>query len=177
MVVGTETDVLPAGDGAKGYISATFHAPGNTFKVHEEMKKHVYDKGKGATTWDKTGEVLYNRTLVNAMITVEAVRNAIKKHGKKVTGEHVREGMEDRRPRPGTSRPAGLRQDDAADQEQLRDHEGNGPVIFQQWDGKQWKLVSDWIEPMRDVVRPMMEASAKKFADENKVTPRQCPSS
>jgi hypothetical protein len=30
---------------------------------------------------------------------------------------------------------------------------------------------------MRDIVRPMMEASAKKFADENKITPRQCPSS
>jgi branched-chain amino acid transport system substrate-binding protein len=57
------------------------------------------------------------------------------------------------------------------------DHEGNGPVIFQQWDGKEWKLVSDWIEPMRDVVRPMMEESAKKFAAENKITPRQCPSS
>ena len=57
------------------------------------------------------------------------------------------------------------------------DHEGNGPVVFQQWDGKEWKLVSDWIEPMRDVVRPMIEESAKKFADENKITPRQCPSS
>ena len=57
------------------------------------------------------------------------------------------------------------------------DHEGNGPVLIQQWDGHQWKVVSDWIEPMRDVVRPMMEESAKKFADENKVTPRQCPSS
>jgi hypothetical protein len=30
---------------------------------------------------------------------------------------------------------------------------------------------------MRDVVRPMVEESAKKFADENKITPRQCPSS
>jgi branched-chain amino acid transport system substrate-binding protein len=54
------------------------------------------------------------------------------------------------------------------------DHEGNGSILIQQWDGKQWKIVSDWIEPMRDVVRPMMEASAKKFATENKIEPRTC---
>ncbi len=86
---GTEADVIPAGDAAKGYISATFHAPGKNFKIHEELKKHVYDKNKGSATWDKVGEVLYNRGLVNAMITAEAVRDAVKKHGKKLTGEHV----------------------------------------------------------------------------------------
>jgi branched-chain amino acid transport system substrate-binding protein len=171
---GTETDVLPAGDGAKNYIAATFHAPGKGFKIHEELKKHVYDKGKGATTWDKVGEVLYNRTLVNAMMTTEAVRYAVKKYGKKVTGEQVREGMEnldltqarlDQLGFGGMMRPIKVTCDD---------HEGRGPVIFQQWTGKEWKIVSDWIEPMHDVVRPMMVASAKKFAEENKVTPRDC---
>ena len=29
-----DSDVVPAGDGAKGYKGATFHAPGSTFKVH-----------------------------------------------------------------------------------------------------------------------------------------------
>jgi len=54
------------------------------------------------------------------------------------------------------------------------DHEGNGPVIIQQWDGKAWKFVSDWIEPMRDVIRPMIEEAAAKFAKENNITPRDC---
>jgi branched-chain amino acid transport system substrate-binding protein len=53
------------------------------------------------------------------------------------------------------------------------DHEGNGPVAYQQWDGKQWKIVSEWIEPMRDVVRPMMEESAGKYAAENKIEARK----
>jgi branched-chain amino acid transport system substrate-binding protein len=174
---GSEADVVPAGAAAKGYISATFHAPGNAFKVHEEIKKHVYDKGKGATTWDKVGEVLYNRTLVNAMITSEAVRGAIKKHGKKVTGEHVREAMENLELTQARLDRLGFGKMMQPIKVSCSDHEGKGQVIFQQWDGKQWKLISDWITPMHDVVRPMMEASAKKFADENKVTPRQCPSS
>src|SRR5947199_10433732 len=42
-----DSDVVPAGDGAKGYKGATFHAPGTNFKVNSEIVKHVYDKGKG----------------------------------------------------------------------------------------------------------------------------------
>ena len=55
----------------------------------------------------------------------------------------------------------------------LADHEGNGPILVQQWDGKAWNVVSDWISPMQDVVRPMIEASAAKFATENKIEPRK----
>ncbi len=33
-------------------------------------------------------------------------------------------------------------------------------ALVQQWDGKKWNVVSDWIEPMRDVVRPKLEAAA-----------------
>jgi branched-chain amino acid transport system substrate-binding protein len=174
---GTEADVVPAGDGAKGYISATFHTPGKNFKVHEDIKKFVYDRNKGSTTWEKAGEVLYNRALVNAMMTTEAVRDAIKKHGKKVTGENVREGMENLNLTQARLDQLGFGKMMRPIRITCNDHEGNGPILIQQWDGKQWNIVSDWIEPLRDVVRPMMEESAKKFADENKITPRQCPSS
>jgi branched-chain amino acid transport system substrate-binding protein len=172
---GAEPDVVPAGESGKGYLSATFHGVGNTYKIHDELKKHVHDKGKGKTTWAKTGEVLYIRGLVNALITAEGVRNGVAiaaKEGKPVTGEHVRQGMED------------LNLDDAAldrlgfkglirpMKNSCADHEGNGPILIQQWDGKQWKIVTDWIAPMRDVVRPMIEESAAKFAKENNITAR-----
>ena len=54
------------------------------------------------------------------------------------------------------------------------DHETSGPVIFQQWDGQQWKFVSGWFKPMRDVVRPMIEKAAAAYAMENNITPRDC---
>jgi branched-chain amino acid transport system substrate-binding protein len=171
---GTEADVVPAGDGAKGYLAATFHAPGKGFKIHDEIKKYVYDKGKGATEWDKVGEVLYNRALVNAAIGVEAVRYAIKKYGKKPTGEQVREGFENLD--ISAARWAELGFDKGFTHPikvSCADHEGNGPILIQQWDGKTWKIVSDWIQPMRDVVRPMIEESAAKFATENKIEPRK----
>ena len=80
---GTEIDVIPAGDGAKGYKSLTFTAPGAGFKVHQDINKFLYDKGKGAGRRDGIGEVLYNRMLVNAMLNVEAIRTAMAKYGNK----------------------------------------------------------------------------------------------
>jgi branched-chain amino acid transport system substrate-binding protein len=36
--------------------------------------------------------------------------------------------------------------------------------------------VSDWITPMKDVVRPMIEQSAAQYAKEHGITPRDCTS-
>ena len=46
------------------------------------------------------------------------------------------------------------------------DHEGGGAVQFQEWDGNKWKVVTDWIETDQSIVRPMIEASAAKYAEE-----------
>jgi branched-chain amino acid transport system substrate-binding protein len=159
---GSESDVVPAGDGARGFKSMAFHAPGATFKVHQELIKHVYDKGKGATKKESLGEVYHNRGMINAMLNVEAIRTAMVKYNLKgaPTGEQVRWGFEnldlteqrlDQIGMKGMLRPLRVT---------CENHEGNGVAAVQQWDGKQWKLVSDWIEPMRDVVRPKLEAAA-----------------
>jgi branched-chain amino acid transport system substrate-binding protein len=54
------------------------------------------------------------------------------------------------------------------------DHEGNGPVLIQQWDGKKWSLVSDWVAPMRDVVRPKLEEAAIVEAKKLNYAVRDC---
>src|SRR5262245_32011947 len=38
------------------------------------------------------------------------------------------------------------------------DHEGGGGVRFQQWDGKQWRVRTDWMAPDQALVRPLVEA-------------------
>src|SRR5438309_6524012 len=92
---GTEADVVPAGEGAKGYKSMTCRAPGHGFKVHQDIFKHVYDKGKGAAKREDVGEVLYNRSIINAMLDTEAMRLAMTRFGNKpLTGEQLRWGME-----------------------------------------------------------------------------------
>ena len=54
------------------------------------------------------------------------------------------------------------------------DHEGGGAVKFQQWNGKQWKVITDWIQPDKELVRGMIEQSAAAYAKEKNITPRDC---
>jgi branched-chain amino acid transport system substrate-binding protein len=172
---GTESDVVPAGDGAKGYKSMTFHAPGAGFKVHQDILKHVYDKGKGVAKKEAVGEVLYNRTLINAMLDVEAIRTAMAKYGNKpLTGEQVRWGMENLNVTEARLEQLGMKGMTRPIRVTCDNHEGNGLALVQQWDGKQWKIVSDWIEPMRDVVRPKLEAAAVEEGKKLGYTPRDC---
>ena len=56
-----------------------------------------------------------------------------------------------------------------------RNHEGGGSVQFQQWDGTQWHVITDWIATDQALVRPLVEASAAKYAQEKGITPRDCP--
>ncbi len=54
------------------------------------------------------------------------------------------------------------------------DHEGGGAVKFQQWDGKQWKVISDWVQSDQSIVRPEIEKSAAQYATEKKLALRDC---
>jgi branched-chain amino acid transport system substrate-binding protein len=165
-----DSDVVPAGDGAKGYKGATFHAPGTNFKAHADIVKLVYDKGKGAGKKEEMGAPLYNRGVVNAMLSAEAIRTAMGKFGNKVlTGEqenlNLTEAALDKLGMKGFTHPV---------KTSCEDHEGNGPVLIQQWDGKKWNVVSDWIQPMRDVVRPKIEAAAIEEGKKLNYTMRDC---
>jgi branched-chain amino acid transport system substrate-binding protein len=44
-------------------------------------------------------------------------------------------------------------------------------VRFQQWDGKKWKAVSDWMSGDRQLVLKMVEESAAKYAAEKGIKP------
>jgi len=171
----SDADVVPAGDGAKGYKGATFHAPGTNFQVFQDIVKNVYDKGKGAGKKEDMGAPLYNRGVVNAMLSAEAIRTAMGKYGNKVlTGEQVRWGFENLNLTEQRLDQIGMKGFTHPIKVSCEDHEGNGPVLIQQWDGKKWNLVSEWIAPMRDVVRPKVEAAAIEEAKKLGYTQRDC---
>ena len=158
---GSESDVVAAGDGAKGYKSMTFHAAGPGFKVHQDVFKLLYDKGKGATKRELVGEVYYNRGTINAMLNIESVRTAMVKYGNKpLTGEQVRWGFENLNLTEQRLEQIGMKGMLQPLRVTCENHEGNGKAAVQQWDGRKWTIISDWIEPIRDVVRPNLEAAA-----------------
>ena len=174
---GSENDVMPAGDAADGYLSGAFHAPGGGFPVHDDIRKHVYDKGLGKGDRDRIGEVLYNRGMVGAMWTTEAIRKAMEIHGtKEVTGKHVRDGFEALNVDEARLEELGLGGFTYPVKITCENHEGPGKVAVQQWDAKakQWNIVSKFYEPLRDITGPLIEADSAAYAAENNVTPRDC---
>ena len=172
---GSDADVIPAGAGSKGYKSAALHQPGTNFRVHDDIIKYVYDGDGEKAAKNNIGEVLYNRAILNAMFGAEAVATAQAKFGNKaMTGEQVRWGLENLDVTSARLSQLGMNGFTRPVKISCADHESGGPILIQQWDGDQWKIVSDWIPSMRDVVRPMVETAAAAYAKENNITPRSC---
>ena len=172
---GTESDVVPAGDEAIGYRAGTFHAPGTDFPLLQDIVKYVYGGDYAEARRNHWGEILYNRSILNSVYGVEAVRTAMKRWGNKpMSGEQVRWGLEHLDVSEQRLAELGLAGFAKSLKITCADHESAGSVLIQQWDGSEWHIVSDWIEPMRDVVRPMIENAAAQYAKENNITPRDC---
>jgi len=174
---GAEEDTIPAGDAAKGYIAAAFNVSGTNYPVIRDIMKHVYGKGKGEMD-DKSriGSAYYNRGVVFSIITSEAVRKAQERFGKgkPMTGEQVRWGLENLDIDNAYLKKLGASEFMQPLKVSCMDHEGGGAVKFQQWDGKQWKVITDWISSDQKLVRPMIEASAAQYAKEKSITLRDC---
>ena len=171
----SESYVIPAGPGAKGYIGAAFHAPGADFQVHRDIFKFVYDRGKGAGNREAVGEVLYNRGIVSAMYEVEAIRGAMAKYGNRpITGEQMRWGLEHLNLTDQRLEELGMKGFTHSLKVTCEDHEGAGPVMFQQWDGHRWSTISGWIPVMRDVVGPKLEAAAAEEGRKLGAAMRDC---
>jgi branched-chain amino acid transport system substrate-binding protein len=174
---GAEEDTIPAGDAAKGFTAAAFNVAGQNFPVIADIKKVVYGKKLGEMDdVSRIGSVYYNRGVVAGIITAEAVKKAQEKFGRgqSMTGEQIRWGIENLNIDEATLKKLGAAGFMPPLKVTCADHEGSGLVKFQQWDGKQWKVLTDWIEPERDLVRPKIEASAAQYAKEKGITPRDC---
>ncbi len=174
---GSEHDVLPAGEGANGYLSATFHAPGADFPLHKEILETVYGAGKGAGDAERVGEVLYNRGLVAAVWTVEAIRKAMEiKGSNEIIGKDLREGFEALDVPEERLAELGLPAFTYPVKITCADHSDPGTVLIQQWDAasKNWKVVASGIQPDTSVVDPLVAEDSAAYAKENNITPRSC---
>ena len=172
-----EPDVLPAEAAAKGYNGITLgHSSEKGLPVHKDMLKHLYDKGKGtAAKKESVGEVLYNRGMLSALLLVEGIKVAQGKYGKRVvTGEEVRWGVENLNIDAAKIKALGVEGMMQPVKTSCRDHEGVRKGRIHTWDGTAWSYTSEWLEADNKFLRPMVEAQAKAYAAEKKITPRDC---
>jgi branched-chain amino acid transport system substrate-binding protein len=171
---GNDDDPRPAGADAKGFTTLDVNAVGQNFPVIQDIIRHVVDKGRSQTAKDKVGENFYNHGVLNAMLMAEAIRNAQHITGRKVvTGEDVRRGFESLDITEARLKELGMQDFAAPVHLSCTDHNGHHGIFMVEWDGSRWVKASDWIEPMKDKVLPLIEAAARDYAAANAGWPKR----
>jgi branched-chain amino acid transport system substrate-binding protein len=172
----SEQDMMSAGEAAIGFICAIWWGTGTHFPLIQEMLTSVYARGKGAGPEGDVGTVRWNLGLLRAVLTTEALRRAMREFGHQpLTGAQVQWGLEHLSLTAASLKEMGAEGLIPPLTLSCRDHEGGGGVKFQQWDGMQWTVLTDWMAPDQALVRPLIEASAAKYAQDKGITPRVCP--
>lgn len=171
---GSEEDTIPAGDAAKGYMSATWNVGGKNVPVIADIVKVVYGAGKGNMQDPaKIGTILHNRGVSVAIATVEAIRGAQAKFGKGkvISGEQMRWALENLNITNARLAQLGATGLLPEIKTSCENHEGSGKVKIQQWDGTKWNVISDWLEGNKALIHPLFKASSAKYAKEKGITP------
>jgi branched-chain amino acid transport system substrate-binding protein len=169
-------NMVAAGEAALGFICATWYGMGTHFPLIQDILTYVYARGKGAGPEEDVGTGLWIAGLLRGLFTAEALRTAMGHFGHQpLTGAQMQWGLEHLSLTAARLKELGAEGLIPPITLSCRDHEGGGGVQFQQWNGTQWTPISDWIAPDQALVRPLVEASAAKYAQEKGITPRDCP--
>jgi branched-chain amino acid transport system substrate-binding protein len=172
----SDQEMVPAGEAARGFICVIYHAAGTHFPLIQDILTYVYARGKGAGPEGEVGTQSWVRGMVRALLTAEALRTAMRHFGNQpLTGAQVQWGLDHLTLTAASLKELGAEGLLAPLTLSCHDHEGGGGVKFQQWDGTQWMVITDWIATDQALVRPLVEASAAKYAQEKGITPRTCP--
>jgi len=171
---GGDDDVRPAGPGGKGYLALSFNQVGTNFPVMQDILKYVVEKGKSQITKEKVGETLYNRGVLNSIIIAEAIRNAQKVTGKKeINGEDMRRGLETLVITAARLKEIGADGFAGPMKVSCQDHNGHNAAFMAQWDGAKYVKASDWLEPLKDKVNPLIESASKEYVGANAGWPKR----
>jgi branched-chain amino acid transport system substrate-binding protein len=171
-----EPEMVRAGEAAIGFICAIWHGTGRNFPLVQDILTSVYARGKGTGPQEDVGTAYWIRGMLSGLITTEALRTAMRHFGNQpLTGAQVQWGLEHLTLTPARLKALGAEGLFPPLTLSCRDHEGGGSEKFQQWDGMQWTVLTDWIAPDQALVRPLIEASAAQYAQEKGITLRDCP--
>ncbi|MFO0753130.1 MAG: ABC transporter substrate-binding protein [Thermodesulfovibrionales bacterium] len=180
----SEADVVPAGAAAKGYVCINTQAPGRQWPLITQLWKDLYEgkltggKNEGnMADKEKVGSVYYNLGVVAGIFHVEAMRVAMAKFGNDIplNGQYKRYGLENLNFTDDKLKEYGVLGMMQNVKTSCKDHTGGHRAKFTQWDGKQFKTITDkWIEADEDQIWGLIHERSEKYAKENNITPRDC---
>ena len=172
---GAEPDLKDVGEGGKGYSSVMMqHGAEPGAEVVKEILEKVHGKAQGTGPKDEVGSVLYMRGVVGAMLSVEGVRAAQERFGKgkHMSGEQARWGYENLNLTQAKLDALGFKGVMRPVSTSCQDHMGSAWARVHTWDGGKFTWSSDWLQADDQIIRPLVRASADKYAAEKKLTRR-----
>ena len=172
---GAEPDVKDVADGAKGYNAVTIqHGAEPNSDIVKILLAQVHGKGQGTGPKEEVGQVLYLRGVMSAMIGIEGIRSAQERFGKGkvVTGEQVRWGLENLNLTQAKLDALGFKGVMRPISTSCMDHMGAAWTRVHTWNGKAWEFTSDWMQADEQILKPLVKATADKYAAEKKLTRR-----
>ena len=179
---GAEPDVKDVAEGAKGYNAVTMqHGAEPDSQLVKDMMAMVHSKGQGTGPKEEVGQVLYMRGAMSAMLGVEGVRAAQERFakGKVITGEQARWGLENLNLTQAKLDALGFKGVMRPISTSCKDHMGASWARIHTWDGAKWGFTSDWLQADEQVIKPLVKATAAKYAADKKLvarTPEDCQS-
>src|SRR5262245_20869648 len=160
-----DPDMVAVGKAALGFICASDIGVGKHFPLIQDVLQYVYARGKGAGPEEEVGARSWIGGVVRGLLTAEGLHTAMRHFGNQpLTGAQVQWGLEHLSLTAARLKELGAEDLMPPLTLSCRDHEGGGGVKFQQWDGRQWTVRSDWIAPDQALVRHPQEAAAAKYA-------------
>jgi len=90
-----------------------------------------------------------------------------------VSGEDVRRGLETLNINAARWAQLGLPEFGAPLKVSCTDHNGHQATYLQQWDGRKWVKVSDWVPPMTERVQPLLDAAANDYVSKDAAWPKR----
>ena len=172
---GAEPDVKDVADGAKGYNAVTIqHGAEPNSDIVKFMLTQIHAKGQGTGPKEEVGQVLYLRGAMSAMIGIEGIRSAQERFGKGkvMTGEQVRWGLENLNLTQAKLDALGFKGVMRPISTSCMDHMGAAWTRIHTWNGKAWEFTSDWMQADEQILKPLVKATADKYAAEKKLTRR-----
>jgi len=173
---GAEHDVMPAGEGADGYLSLNMTGVGD-LPVFDEIREYVHDRGLAAGDGSTLGSVLYIRGMYAAMLAAEAVAIAQEMYDEpNITAAMMRDGMEALSITEERMIELGMPGVGPAFEVSCANHGGPGMGRIQRWNAadQQWVTLTDFIAPDDSVTQPLIEEDSAAFAAENGIEARDC---
>jgi len=172
---GAEPDVKDVADGAKGYNAVTMqHGAEPDSAIVKSILVQVHDKAQGTGPKEEVGQVLYMRGAMSAMIGIEGIRSAQERFGKGkvMTGEQVRWGLENLNLTQAKLDALGFKGVMRPISTSCMDHMGAAWTRIHTWDGKKWVFTSDWLQADEQILKPLVKATADKYAADKKLVRR-----